>query len=135
MVGQSMGVGVDDLHGRLLVGRRFVVGIEVLVLLVVEAAVPFHGAAPPTRVPPAGRAVLSMARRAMVGHRKAKTRTWWRLRRKVARGWDWGSAPGPPRRRGHGLAYYGGVGHVGSRCCGGLRQLSAAAAWRAGPRG
>lgn len=131
MVGQGVRVGVDHLHGRLLVGGRLVVRVEVLVILVVEAAVALQGAAA-TRVTPAGRSVLAVARRAMVGHRKAEARARRGLRGEVARRRDGRPAPG---RRGHGLADHGGVGDVGSRCGGGLGQLSAAAAWRAGPRG
>lgn len=44
VIGQGMGVGAATLHGALLIGRWFVVGLIVLVVLVVEAAIPFHGA-------------------------------------------------------------------------------------------
>lgn len=131
VVGQGVRVGVDHLHGRLLVGGRLVVRVEVLVLLVVEAAVALQGAAA-ARLPPAGRPVLAVARRAVVGHGKAQARARRWLGGEVAWGRDRRSAP--PGRRGHGLADHGGVGDVGSRRGGGLGQLSAAAARRAGPR-
>lgn len=131
VVGQGVRVGVDHLHGRLLVGGRLVVWVEVLVLLVVEAAVTLQGAAA-ARVTPAGRPVLAVARRAVVGHGKAEARARWGLGGEMARRRDGRPVPG---RRGHGLADHWGVGYVGSRRGGGLGQLSAAAAWRAGPRG
>lgn len=74
MVGQGVRVGVDHLHRGLLVCRRLVVRVKVLVLLVVEAAIALHGAA--TRVPPARRPMLAVARWDMVGHGKAQARSW-----------------------------------------------------------
>lgn len=53
VVGQSMGVGTDDLHGAWLISWWFMVGLIVLVLLIVEAATPFHGATSSTCVSPA----------------------------------------------------------------------------------
>lgn len=138
VVGQSMGVGVDNLHGALLISRWFMVGLKVLVLLVVEAAIPFHGAASSTGVYTARRGMMTLAWCAMVGHWEAsgeRTLALWRLRRKVAWSWGWGSALWPPRWCGHGLTDYRGVGDMGPRCCRGLRQLSTASTWCTGPRG
>lgn len=70
-VGVWVRVGVATLHGILLVSRRFVVGLIVLVLLVVEAAVSFHRAAPSTCVSPAGRWVVTLAGGSMVGEGEA----------------------------------------------------------------
>lgn len=48
VVSQGVGVRVSTLHGTWLVGGWFMVRIIVLVLLIVEAAIPFHGTASST---------------------------------------------------------------------------------------
>lgn len=138
VVGQGMrlrvGVRVATLHGVLLVSRGFMVGV---IVLVVEAAVPFHGAPSSIRVPPARRGVMTLAGYAMVGWREDRgggALALRRLGRKVPRGRSGGAALGPPRCCGHGLTDHRGVGDMGPGGCGGLRQLSAAATWRTGPR-
>lgn len=138
VVGQSMGVGIDDLHGAWLISWWFMVGLIVLVLLVVEAATPFHGATSSTCVSPAQRGMVTMAGCAMVGHWEAsgeRNLALRSLRGKVTRGWGWGSALRPPRWCGNGLTDYRGVSNMGSGCCRGLRQLSTASTRRTGPRG
>lgn len=134
----GMGVGISALHGALLIGRWFMVGLIVLVVLVVEAAIPFHGAASSACVSPARRGMMPLAGRAMVGQWEAsggRALALGRLRRKAAGGRGWGSALWPRRRCGHGLADHRGVGNMGPGCCGSLRQLSTASTWRTGPRG
>lgn len=138
VVGQGMRVGVATLHGVWLIGRRFMVGLIVLVVLVVEAAVPLHGAPSSTCVPPARRGMMTLAGCTMVGQWEAsggRTLALGRFWRKAARGRGWGSALRSPRRGGHGLTDYRGVRDMGPGSCRGLRQLSAASAWRTGPRG
>lgn len=138
MVDQGMRVGVATRHGTLLIGRWFMVGLIVVVLLVVEASIPFHGATSSTHVSPTRRGMMTLAGWAMVGNWEAsrgRTLTLGRLRRKVPGGWGWGSALWPPRWCGHGLTDYRGVGNMGPGCCGGLRQLSTASTWSTGPRG
>lgn len=138
MVSQNMGVGVDNLHGVLLISRWFMVRLKVLVLLVVEAAVPFHGTTSSTCVSPAKWGMVTLAGCAMMSHWEARgerTLALWRLRRKMTWSWGWGSALRPPRWCGHGLTDYRGVGNMGPRCCRGLRQLSTASTWCTGPRG
>lgn len=133
--GQSMGVGVDSLHGALLIRRWFMVGLVVLVLLVVEATISFNGA---TCVSPARLGMMTMTWCAVVGHwedRGERTLAWRRLRRKVAWGWGWGSALWPPRWCRHGLTDYRGVGNMGPGCCRSLGQLATASTRRTGPRG
>lgn len=136
VVGQGIRVGVTPLHGAWLIGRWVMVRIIVLVVLVVETAVPFHGATSSTCVSPArwGR----MAGWAMVGQLEAsggRTLALGSFWRKAARGWSWGSALRHPRRCGHGLTDYRGVCNMGSGCCRGLRQLPTAPPWCTGPRG
>lgn len=134
VVGHGVWVRVSTLHGAWLVSRWFVVGLKVLVVLVVEAAIPFHGATTSTCVSPARRGMMTLA----VGQRKAgrgRTLALGRFWRKAARRWGRGSALWAPRRCGHGLTDYRGVSDVGPRGCRGLRQLPATSAWRTGPRG
>lgn len=138
VVGQRMGVGVATLRGVLLIGRWFMVGLIVLVVLVVEAAIPFNGATSSTCVPPAGWGMMTLAGWAVVGQGEAsggRALALGRLRREAAWGRGLGSALWPPRWCGHGLTDHRGVGNMGPGCCGGLRQLSTASTWRTGPRG
>lgn len=67
VVGQGMGVWVAALHWALLVGRWFMLGLIVLVVLVVKTAIPFHGATSSTCVSPARWGMMTLARCAMVG--------------------------------------------------------------------
>lgn len=132
--GHDVAVGVDDLHGVLLVSGRFVVRFKVLVLLVVEAPTRFNRA-PPARVRPAGWGVVNMTGRAVVGHRKtsgegALGRR--RLRGKVAGGGSWRTGLWSGGRW-HGLTDDGGVGDMWAGGRGGLRQLATASTWSAGP--
>lgn len=140
MVGQSMGVRVDNWHGILLICRWFVVRLIVLVLLVVEVPTSFHGTASSTCVSPARRSMMNMTRCAMVGDWEAsgeRALALRRLRRIMAWGWHWslGSALWPPKGCGHGLTDYRGVGNMRPGRCRGLRQLSTTSTWRTGARG
>lgn len=138
VVDQGMGVGVATLHGALLIGRWFMVGLVVLVVLVVEAAIPLQGSTSSTCISPARWGMMTLARCAMVSQWEAsrgRALALRRLRRKATGGWGWGSALWPRRWCGHGLADHRGVGDMGPGCCGGLRQLPSASAWCTGPRG
>lgn len=131
----DVAMGVDDLHGVLLVCRWFMMWFKVLVLLVVEAPARFNRA-PSTCVWPARWGMMNMTGRAMVGHWKTsgeRSLGRWRLRRKMAwgRGWWPGLWSG---RRWHGLTDYRGVGNMRAGGRRGLRQLSTASTWSAGPR-
>lgn len=138
VVAQGMWVWVSTLHGALLIGRWFMMGIIVLVVLVVEAAVPLHGTASSTRVSPARRGMVNLPRCAMMRQWKAggvRGLPLGRLRRKATWGRGWGSALGSPRWGRHGLTDHRGVGNMGPRSRRGLRQLSTAPTWCTGPRG
>lgn len=135
MAGHDVTVRVDDLHGVLLVCRWFMVRLKVLVLLVVEAPSRFDRATS-TCVWPARWGMMNMTRRAMVGHWKTsreRTLSRWRLRRKMPWGGGWWSGLWS-RGRWHGLTDDRGVGDMRAGGCGGLRQLSTASTWSAGPR-
>lgn len=136
VVGQGVWMWVTTLHGTLLIGRWFMVGLIVLIVLVVEAAIPLHGTTYSTCVSPTRSGMMTLAGCAMVGHAgRWSTLNLGRLRGKATRGWNWGSTLGSPRWRGHGLTDYRGVSNMGPGCCRGLRQLSTASAWCTGPRG
>lgn len=79
---------------------------------------------------------MNVTGRAMVGHWMAsgeRSLGRWRLGRKVAWGGGWRSGLWTGRRW-HSLTDYRGVGNVGAGGRRGLRQLSTASTWSAGPR-
>lgn len=135
VAGQDVAMGVDDLHGVLLVCRRFMMRFKVLVLLVVEATTRFNRA-PSAWIRPARWGMMNMSGRDMVGHWKTsgerglgRRRLW----RKMARGGGcWSSLRSG--RRWHRFTDYRGVGHMRAGGCRGLRQLSTASTWSTGPR-
>lgn len=135
MAGHDVSVGVGHLHGVLLICRWFMVRFKVLVLLVVEAPARFDRA-PSTCVGPVWWGVMNMTRRAMVGHWKTsreRTLGRWRLRRKMPWGGGWWSGLWSGGHW-HGLTDNRGVGNMRAGGRRGLRQLSTASTWSAGPR-
>lgn len=135
VVGQAVGVGVSALYGAQLISRWFMMR---LVVLVVEAAVPFYRTTTTACVSPARWGVMTLTGCGVVGHwdsSRGRALSLERLWGKVPRNWGWGSALQPPRRRGRGFTDYRGVRDMGSGGGRRLRQLSTASTWRTGPRG
>lgn len=86
-----MRVRVAPLHGVWLIGRWFMMGLVVLVVLVVETSIPFYRAPSSTCVSPAQWGLMTWC--AMVAQLKAsggRTLALGRFWRKAARGRSWG---------------------------------------------